>query len=93
MGLQGKEACQHVVSFLVGAALPTALLVLLASDRLGDGLSTISGSWGSTAGIQRPPLAGSPPLAHQEGNTTSAGGGAPTPTTAHGHGQEPPHMA
>nr|CAB3475260.1 unnamed protein product [Digitaria exilis] len=88
MGM-GKEACQHVVSFLVGAALPTALLVLLASDRLGDGLSTISSSWGSTAGIQRPPMAGSPPLAHQEGNTTSAGGRAPTPTTAHGHGQEP----
>ncbi|PAN26810.1 hypothetical protein PAHAL_5G040000 [Panicum hallii] len=35
----------HAVSFLLGAALPTALLFLLASDRLGEGLSTISTSW------------------------------------------------
>ena len=52
LGLGGKDKeachCQHVVSFLIGAALPTALLVLLASDRLGEGLSTISSSWGST---------------------------------------------
>ena len=35
----------HAVSFLLGAALPTALLFFLASDRLGEGLSTISASW------------------------------------------------
>ncbi|KAG2602976.1 uncharacterized protein At1g28695-like [Panicum virgatum] len=35
----------HAVSFLLGAALPTALLFFLASDRLGEGLSTISTSW------------------------------------------------
>jgi hypothetical protein len=45
---RSKEAARsHAVSFLLGAALPTALLFFLASDRLGDGLSTISHSWGN----------------------------------------------
>ncbi|PUZ53261.1 hypothetical protein GQ55_5G038900 [Panicum hallii var. hallii] len=84
MGLGGKEACQHVVSFLIGAALPTALLVLLASDRLGEGLSTISSSWGRTP-TQLPALAGSPPS--QVGNSTPAAGGA-APTATHGQESE-----
>ncbi|KAK3162857.1 hypothetical protein QOZ80_1BG0094630 [Eleusine coracana subsp. coracana] len=42
----GKEG-SHVVSFLLGAALPTALLFFVASDRLGEGLSSISISWGN----------------------------------------------
>ncbi|KAF8755687.1 hypothetical protein HU200_011154 [Digitaria exilis] len=43
--LQQQAGSSHAVSFLLGAALPTALLFFLASDRLGDGLSTISASW------------------------------------------------
>uniref|UniRef100_A0A0D9V9M1 Nucleotide-diphospho-sugar transferase domain-containing protein n=1 Tax=Leersia perrieri TaxID=77586 RepID=A0A0D9V9M1_9ORYZ len=35
----------HVVSFLAGAALPTLLLFLLASDRVSDQLAVVSG-WG-----------------------------------------------
>jgi len=35
------------VSFFLGAALPTALLFFLASDRLDEGLSSISHSWGN----------------------------------------------
>jgi len=43
-----KEAAgSHAVSFFLGAALPTALLFFLASDRLGEGLSSISRSWGN----------------------------------------------
>jgi len=49
LGFGSKEAGGHAVSFLLGAALPTALLFLLASDRLGEGLSNISRSWGSGA--------------------------------------------
>ena len=49
LGFGSKEAGGHAVSFLLGAALPTALLFLLASDRLGEGLSSISRSWGSGA--------------------------------------------
>ncbi|XP_066307858.1 uncharacterized protein At4g15970-like [Miscanthus floridulus] len=51
MGLgfrMSKEAAgSHAVSFFLGAALPTALLFFLASDRLGEGLSSISRSWGN----------------------------------------------
>jgi hypothetical protein len=50
----------HAVSFLLGAALPTALLFFLASDRLGEGLSTISSSWrgnGSISTAQQPAAA------------------------------------
>ncbi|EES01970.1 uncharacterized protein At4g15970 [Sorghum bicolor] len=51
MGLgfrMSKEAAgSHAVSFFLGAALPTALLFFLASDRLGEGLSTISHNWGN----------------------------------------------
>ncbi|XP_062208709.1 uncharacterized protein At4g15970-like [Phragmites australis] len=46
MGLQ-FQSFSHVVSFLLGAALPTALLFFLASDRLGEGLCSISSSWGN----------------------------------------------
>ena len=42
LGFGSKEAGAHAASFLLGAALPTALLFLLASDRLGEGLSSIS---------------------------------------------------
>ncbi|XP_006646618.1 uncharacterized protein At4g15970-like [Oryza brachyantha] len=35
----------HVVPFLVGAALPTLLLFLLASDRVGEQLAIVSNSW------------------------------------------------
>ncbi|KAL5226593.1 hypothetical protein ABZP36_014858 [Zizania latifolia] len=38
----------HVVSFLLGAALPTLLLFVLASDRVGEQLAAISSSWGSS---------------------------------------------
>lgn len=57
MGLAGRlgfagnkdAASYHVLSFLLGAALPTALLFYLASDRVGEGLSSISpSSWGSS---------------------------------------------
>ncbi|CAL4972431.1 unnamed protein product [Urochloa decumbens] len=47
LGFGSKEAGSHAVAFLLGAALPTALLFLLASDRLGEGLSSISRSWGN----------------------------------------------
>ncbi|CAO1947064.1 unnamed protein product [Urochloa humidicola] len=86
VGLGGKEACQHVVSFLVGAALPTALLVLLASDRLGEGLSTISSSWGTTPTHHlQAPAAGGPSA--QAGSNLSTGDAAPTAAT-HTHGQQ-----
>lgn len=40
-----KLSSYHLVSFLLGAALPTFLL-LLASDRMGEHLSSsVSGSW------------------------------------------------
>jgi hypothetical protein len=59
MGFSGKHQQQssHAVSFLLGAALPTALLFFLASDRLGVSLPTISSSWrgsGTTAVLQTP---------------------------------------
>jgi hypothetical protein len=61
-GLFGGSSKQsgHAVSFLLGAALPTALLFFLASDRLGEGLSTISSSWrgnGSISTAQQPAAA------------------------------------
>ena len=88
LGLGGKEACQHVVSFLIGATLTTALLVFLGSDRLGVGLSTISSSWGSTR-TQLPALAGtgSPPAQVANNTPAPAAGGAAAPTAAT-HGQE-----
>ncbi|KAJ1286853.1 hypothetical protein BS78_03G384000 [Paspalum vaginatum] len=54
-GFGGKQGGSHAVSFLLGAALPTALLFFLASDRLGEGLSSISTSWrgkGTAAALQ-----------------------------------------
>ncbi|KAJ1286848.1 hypothetical protein BS78_03G383500 [Paspalum vaginatum] len=48
LGVGSKEAgiISHAASFLLGAALPTVLLFFLASDRLGEGLSSISRGWG-----------------------------------------------
>ncbi|KAJ1286850.1 hypothetical protein BS78_03G383700 [Paspalum vaginatum] len=45
-----KEASLHAVCLLLGAAIPTALLFFLASDRLGEGLSSVAAStwWGNT---------------------------------------------
>ncbi|GJN16910.1 hypothetical protein PR202_gb03936 [Eleusine coracana subsp. coracana] len=43
-----KGSTSHTVSFLLGAALPTALLFFLASHRFGEeGLPGISSSWGN----------------------------------------------
>ncbi|TVT97267.1 hypothetical protein EJB05_57491, partial [Eragrostis curvula] len=72
LGFGGKEG-SHVVSFLLGAALPTALLFFLASDRLGEGLSSISVSWRNGTVL---PLAGAP--AQKPTNLTGEGA-APTP--------------
>ena len=45
----GKELMgSHLASFLLGAALPTAFLFFLASDRFGEGLSSISTTCGSS---------------------------------------------
>ncbi|KAL6840412.1 hypothetical protein ACP4OV_030222 [Aristida adscensionis] len=49
-----EGSCSNVVSFLLGAGLPTALLLVLASDRLGDGLSKISVGWQGNATILPP---------------------------------------
>ena len=40
-----KLSGHHVVPFFLGAALPTILLFVLASDRVGEQLSSVSGSW------------------------------------------------
>ncbi|XP_037416858.1 uncharacterized protein At1g28695-like [Triticum dicoccoides] len=41
-----KKLCSHhVVPFLVGGILPMVLLFVLASDRVGEQLSSISGNW------------------------------------------------
>ncbi|GJN16913.1 hypothetical protein PR202_gb03939 [Eleusine coracana subsp. coracana] len=47
MGFAGGKEGSHMVSFLLGAVLPTAFLFFLASDRLGEGFSRISMSWGN----------------------------------------------
>ncbi|WVZ67639.1 LOW QUALITY PROTEIN: hypothetical protein U9M48_016690 [Paspalum notatum var. saurae] len=55
---EGGGGRRHAVSFLLGAALPTALLFFLASDHLGESLSSVSSSWGiksaSTTGTMLP---------------------------------------
>ncbi|KAF7039456.1 hypothetical protein CFC21_049448 [Triticum aestivum] len=57
-----KKLCsQHVVSFFLGAPLPMVVLFVLASDRVGEQLSGISGSWlgnsnGGTPGAAPAPL-------------------------------------
>jgi hypothetical protein len=56
----GKESGHLVVSFLLGAAMPTFFLFFLASDRLGEGFSRFSVSWGNGA---MPPVAPAPPEA------------------------------
>jgi hypothetical protein len=79
LGFGGKkEGSCHVMSFLLGAALPTALLLfVVASDRLGHGLSGISVSWGNGT-VVLPPAGGTP--AHQKPSTpTGDGAAAPTP--------------
>ncbi|KAM3353727.1 hypothetical protein ACQJBY_024720 [Aegilops geniculata] len=40
-----KTSSHQVVPFFLGAALPTILLFVLASDRVGEQLSSVSGSW------------------------------------------------
>ncbi|TVU36011.1 hypothetical protein EJB05_17921, partial [Eragrostis curvula] len=47
VGAKERSSSRHLVSFLLGAALPTALLFFLTSDRLSEGLSGISCSWGN----------------------------------------------
>ncbi|CAL4945884.1 unnamed protein product [Urochloa decumbens] len=70
-GFGGKQLPQrssHAVSFLLGAALPTALLFFLASDRLGEGFSTISASWrgnGTATVLQTGAGAAAPPAANR----------------------------
>jgi hypothetical protein len=71
MGLglgSNKVGGSHAAAFLLGVALPTALLFMLASDRLGDGLSSISRSWGSAGTTQLLPVAddGAAPTRDQE---------------------------
>uniref|UniRef100_A0A453GCA8 Uncharacterized protein n=1 Tax=Aegilops tauschii subsp. strangulata TaxID=200361 RepID=A0A453GCA8_AEGTS len=56
-----KLCSHHVVPFLVGGILPTVLLFVLASDRVGEQLSGVSGSWlgnsnGGTSGAAPAPL-------------------------------------
>ncbi|VAH83724.1 unnamed protein product [Triticum turgidum subsp. durum] len=40
-----KLSSHQVVPLFLGAALPTILLFVLASDRLDEQLSSVSGSW------------------------------------------------
>lgn len=47
--LSGGSGVSHSVSFLLGALLPTLLLFLLASDRVGEKLASISSSGNGTA--------------------------------------------
>jgi hypothetical protein len=60
MGFGGKEG-SHLASFLLGAALPTVFLFFLASDRLGQGWSSISVSWGTSGGTRKPADVPPPP--------------------------------
>ncbi|CAO2167542.1 unnamed protein product [Urochloa humidicola] len=82
-GFGGKlpQSSSHAVSFFLGAALPTALLFLLASDRLGEGFSTISASWrgNGTATVAQPGAARPPPA----GSTLAADRAAPAPAQDH----------
>ncbi|CAO2167543.1 unnamed protein product [Urochloa humidicola] len=66
----------HAVSFLLGAALPTALLFFLASDRLGEGLSTISTSWRGNSATTVSQVGAA-------NNTLAAGGDRAAPTQDH----------
>jgi len=52
LGSSSKVGGSHAAAFLLGVALPTALLFLLASDRLGEGLSSTSRSGGSAGTTQ-----------------------------------------
>jgi hypothetical protein len=72
-----KEVSCHVMSFLLGAAMPTALLLfMVASDRLGDGLSSSPVSWGNGT-VVLPPAGFTP--AHQKDSTPTGDGAAPIP--------------
>jgi hypothetical protein len=72
-----KEGSCHVISFLFCAAMPTTLLLfIVASDRLGDGLSNSPVSWGNGA-VVLPPVGFTP--AHQKDSTPTGDGAAPTP--------------
>ncbi|KAL6840414.1 hypothetical protein ACP4OV_030224 [Aristida adscensionis] len=75
LGFGGKEGSSHMLSFLLGAALPTALLFFLASDRLADGVSSISTSWGRSSGTQLP---ASVPQAQATSTLATVNGAAPS---------------
>ncbi|KAL6616620.1 hypothetical protein ACP70R_038890 [Stipagrostis hirtigluma subsp. patula] len=63
-----------MVSFLIGAALTTAVLFFLtSSDHLSEGVSSISASWGTT-GTRLPAVSGT---TAQVTNTLAAADGAP----------------
>jgi len=86
MGLgfrMSKEAAgSHAVSFFLGAALPTALLFFLASDRLGGGFPTISSSWRGNGSISTAPRAAG--AAKPATDTLAAGSdGRAAPTQDH----------
>lgn len=66
LGFGRKERGSNAVSFLLGAALPTALLFFLASDRLGEGLSSVSRSWASAGTTQLPSADGAAPTQDSE---------------------------
>jgi len=71
----------HAVSFLLGAALPTALLFFLASDRLGGGFPTISSSWrgdGSISTARQAAGAANKPATHALAAGSDGRGAAPT---------------
>nr|CDM85744.1 unnamed protein product [Triticum aestivum] len=60
-----KLCSHHVVPFLVGGILPTVLLFVLASDRVGEQLSGVSGSWlGNSNDVT--PGAAPAPLEHEQ---------------------------
>ncbi|CAO2172559.1 unnamed protein product [Urochloa humidicola] len=65
MGFGGKEG-SHLASFLLGAALPTLLLFFLASDRLGQGFSSISASWAGSNGARQQPAGPLPQEGHDQ---------------------------
>jgi hypothetical protein len=48
LGFRSKGCSSHGASFFLGAALSASLLLLFASDRLSEGLSSLSRSWGGT---------------------------------------------
>ena len=70
LGSSSKVGGSHAAAFLLGVALPTALLFLLASDRLGEGLSSTSRSGGSAGTTQLPAADAAGPNQNQEVTVT-----------------------